>query len=67
MKEFTLSAKVTISIYTKVEAETLEEAKEMTEGLSIEQSQFGYDNQANYAWVSDEYDGTPFDIEEIEA
>ena len=68
MREFILSAKVTISVYTKVEAETLEEAIE----IAIEERQMmnivsnGGDTE-DCNWMCDELDGEPYDIHDSEA
>jgi|TARA_R110000851_G_scaffold226338_1_gene379028 hypothetical protein len=64
MKKFNLSGTVTISIYTEVEAENLEEAKEIAESRRIEASRWGDKTQKQYVWLSDEYDGDIMDIEE---
>lgn len=64
MKVFNLSAEVTISIYTKVEAETIEQAIEIAENRSIERYRWGDKQQSSKAWISDEYDGLPTDIHE---
>ena len=63
--EFTLTAKVTISVYTKVEAETLEQAIELSKELDIQEADYNGDNEKS-SWVSDEYDGEVYDIEEVE-
>jgi hypothetical protein len=63
MKIFKLTGKVTISVYTEAEADTLEEAIEKTEYLSIVKSEWGQDWLQRENWVSDEYDGEVFDIE----
>lgn len=63
MKTFNLSAVATISIYTKVEAKTLEEAIKIAEGRSIEKSDFDGRN-SEYSWVSDDYDGELQNIRE---
>ena len=64
MKEFELTAKVTISVYTKVIAETEQEAIEIAKNertpMAIVAN--GGDNELNN-WMSDEIDGEPFDIE----
>jgi hypothetical protein len=65
MKEFLISAKVTISVYTKVEAETLEEAIE----IAVDRTPMsiipdGVDNE-NENWMVDEIDGIPFDLHEV--
>lgn len=64
MKEFLISAKVTISVYTKVEAETLEEAIEIANDrtpMGIVAN--GGDNE-HENWMVDEIDGEPFDLHE---
>ena len=66
MKKFTLYATITIGIYTEVEAETLEEAIEISKEREIEQAAWGDTEQKQRCWVSDEYDGTPENICEDE-
>ena len=65
MKEFSLSAKITISVYTKVKAESLKEAigiaRENRTPMSIVTT--GGDNEYEN-WMADELDGEPYDIEE---
>ena len=63
MKTFKLTAKVTISVYTEVEAETFEEALEIAGERSIEQGNWDSENKKD-SWISDEYDGEIFDINE---
>ena len=64
MKEFTISARVTISAYTKVEANTLEEAIE----LASERDFMGIPPNNYYTedefWMVDEIDGAPYDLHE---
>ena len=64
MKKFNLIGTVTISIYTEVEAENLEQAKKITESRDIEASRWGDKTQKQDAWIADEYDGEPMNIEE---
>ena len=64
MKKFNLSGAVTISIYTEVEAENLEQAKKIAESRHIEASRWGDKKQKQDAWIADEYDGEPMNIEE---
>lgn len=64
MKVFNLTAKVTISLHTEVEAETLEEAIKIAEDRHIEKYQYGDEDQSKECWVSSEYDGEPYEIEE---
>lgn len=61
---FNLNAKVTISVYTTVEANSLEEAIALAEQRVIEQAQWGDEEQQNICWVSDEYDGEVYNIDE---
>lgn len=67
MREFILSAKVTISVYTKVFAETFEEAVEIAESERTIMSVIpnGGDNELDN-WMCDELDGEPYDIEDTE-
>ena len=64
MRTFKLNASVTISIYTEIEAETLEEAIEKSYERSIEAYQWGDSEQSKEVWISDEYDGEPQGIRE---
>ncbi len=64
MKKFNLSGVVTISIYTEVEANSLEEAIQIAEGRSIEAYRFGDKEQASEVWVSEEFDGMACNIRE---
>jgi len=63
MKNFKLNALVTISIYTTIEAETLEQAIKESERRSIEHAHLNdVEDQAKEVWVSDEFDGMPYRI-----
>mgnify|MGYP003393970350 CR=1 FL=1 len=64
MKKFNLSAQVTISIYTEVEANTLKEAIEIAQERSIEHSRWKDEEQRKRVWCSDEFDGEPCEIHE---
>lgn len=64
MKTFNLTAKVTISIYTEVEADTLKEAIRIAEGRDIEQGEFDGENKSD-AWISDEFDGEVQNVQEV--
>lgn len=62
MKEFTISAKVTVSTYTKVQANTLEEAIELASNrgfMEIPPSNYYTEDEF---WMVDEIDGTPYDL-----
>lgn len=65
MKTFDLSAKVTIGIYTTVEANSLEEAIEIAEKRHIETAWLNSSSrQAKEVWVSEGFDGMPVNIKE---
>jgi hypothetical protein len=64
MKTFELTAEVTISVYTKVEAETLEEAIQIADDRNLMQLIHGGTQDENDEWVCDELDGMAFNIHE---
>jgi hypothetical protein len=64
MRKFNLSGTVTISIHTEVEADSLEEAKEIAGNRYIEEGRWGDKTQKQDAWIAEEYDGEPMNIEE---
>jgi len=63
MKSFIISAKVVVSVYTEVEAETFEEALEIAtnERTPMSITPNGGDNK-NENWMLDEIDGEPYDL-----
>ena len=63
-KKYQLSGVVTISIFTEVEANSLEEAIQIAESRDIEAYRFGDKEQASESWVSEEFDGMPNKIRE---
>jgi len=64
MTKFRLTANVTISVYTEVEAETLEEAKAIAEERYLcSITNTGGDTE-DEVWMCDELDGMPLDIEQ---
>ena len=64
MKKFALTAEITISLYTEVEAETLEEAIEIAEERDL-MTVVGTGGETKYdTWMSDELDGMPENITE---
>lgn len=65
MPKFKLEGRVKISIYTTVEADTLEEAIEIAKCRDIEQYSYGEKVQSDRVWVSDDFDGFPVDITEM--
>ncbi len=64
MKKYQLSGVVTISIFTEVEANSLEEAIQIAENREIEAYRFKDKEQASESWVSEEFDGMPDKIRE---
>jgi hypothetical protein len=62
MKVFQLSAAVTVSAYTVVEAETLEEAIRIAEGRSVQLGGNGSGAYADESWIIEDADGAPQDI-----
>ena len=64
MKKFELTAQITISLYTEVEAETLEEAKKSAEERDL-MAIVGTGGETKHdTWMADELDGMPENIEE---
>lgn len=67
MKTFKLTAYVTVSIYTDVEANSLEEALDIAERRSIKYTNNDrFDDQEKEVWVCDDFDGMAVDIQEDE-
>jgi len=64
MKTFNLTGVVCISVYTEVEANTLEEAINIAKERHVEKYQWSDKEQAKTAWVNDEYDGEVHSITE---
>ena len=62
MAKFKLEGKVTISVFTEIEAETLEEAIKISEDLEIVKNEWGQEYLKTENWVSDDFDGNVFDI-----
>lgn len=60
--KYELTAKVTISIYTEVEADSLEEAILISEDRSIEYDNWSDKSQHKEVWVYEDIDGDPYDI-----
>ena len=65
MEKYNLSASITVSVYTVIEANSLEEALKIAEGRDIERGEWNNKNQKNVVWVNDELDGEVKDIEFI--
>lgn len=57
MKKFNLSGTVTVSVFTVVEANSLEEAIEIAQERHIEAAEYNSKDQAETVWVNEEYDG----------
>lgn len=66
MKEYTITAKVTISIQTKVEANDEKEALELAKQRPTAQIMLDSFYTPDLFWIAEELDGEPFDLE-IEA
>jgi hypothetical protein len=64
MNNFLLTAKVTISVYTEVEAETLKEAMIIAEERDLMPVIHSGGQTAEDTWMCDELDGVPEYIEE---
>lgn len=63
MKEFKLNALCTISITTKIKANTLEEAiSKARQRQDILHSHYEHGDESEH-WVADDYDGMPFCIQ----
>jgi len=62
MKWFDMSCAVTVSAYTQVEAETLEDAIEIASERSMELSFTGSGNDSKEVWLVDDIDGEPQNI-----
>lgn len=61
-KIYKLSAKVTISVYTEVEAETEEEALEIAKERQNGELAINSGYSEDEFWVAEELDGEPFDV-----
>ena len=55
---------VTVSVYTEVEADTLEQAIEIAKQRDIEKYQWSDTEQSSDAWVNEDYDGEVHSIDE---
>jgi diphthamide biosynthesis methyltransferase len=64
MRKFKLAGMVTVSVYTEVEADTLEQAIEIAKQRDIEKYQWSDTEQSSDAWVNEEYDGEVHSIDE---
>jgi predicted metal-dependent TIM-barrel fold hydrolase len=64
MKNFKLTAEITISLYTEVEAETLEEAIAIAEERDLMAIVGTGGDTKNDTWMADELDGMPKNITE---
>ena len=64
MPMFRLMAHVTVTAWTDVEAETLEEAIEIAEERDVVLSGYG---ESDESWIIDEGDGSPENIHVTEA
>ncbi len=64
MQKFKLTGCVTVSVYTTVEANSLEEAIEISKQREIERYNWGDKDQSKSVWVNEEFDGEVTRIEE---
>jgi hypothetical protein len=62
MKTFKLIADITVSVYTNVEAETLDEAIELANDRYSMQVLHDESNDPNEEWILDEIDGEVFNV-----
>lgn len=62
--EYKLTAQMTISIYTTVEADSLEEAIEIAQERDVVSIVTNNGDDADFAWMCDELDGYPKNIQE---
>jgi hypothetical protein len=62
MAKFLLGCKVTVSAYTEVESETLEDAIEEAEGREVAMGGVNSGNSPDEFWIIDDADGSPQDI-----
>lgn len=62
MPKFKLSAAVTVSAFTVVEADTAEEAIEIAEEREAVIGGWGTGESEDESWIVSEADGTPHDI-----
>lgn len=64
MRNFGLTARVTISVYTNVKAESLEEAIEIASKRDLMHIVNTGGQTEKDTWITDELDGEPVSIEE---
>lgn len=62
MKTFSLSCKVTVSAYTEVQANTLEEAIEIAGRRDVQIGGIASGNDPDESWIIEEADGAPDEI-----
>jgi len=56
MEKFRLTGKVTINVYTDVEAETLDKAIKLSKKRHVTTSQWGQEWLENEYWLTDKYE-----------
>lgn len=66
MKKFNLSAKITISLYTSIEAETIEEAIEIAKERETMQIINDCSYNEDSVWMASDMDGEPYDIKDAD-
>jgi O-glycosyl hydrolase len=62
MTTYSLACRVVVSAYTEVEADSLDDAIEIAHCRSVHMH--GYGHKENEAWIVDDMDGDPQQIEE---
>ena len=62
MAIFNLAGCVTVSVYTTVEADSLEQAIKIAEGRSVKRYQWNDKESVGEFWINEEYDG---EVQEI--
>lgn len=66
LKKFDCIARVTISVYTEVEAKTADEAKRIAEDRNLMHVIHTGGENKNEFWMCDELDGEPEEIQVLE-
>lgn len=65
MPKFTLGCEVTVSAYTTVEADTLEQAIALADDRQMVTGGIGSGADEDEQWIVDEIDGAPQNIHEV--
>jgi hypothetical protein len=62
MKTFKLNCHVTVSAYTEVQAETLDDAMKIAATRDVVIGGTGTGNEPDEAWIIEDADGAPVDV-----